>query len=125
MRYSKTAAAIAIISMAMILTGCVSTSDPYTLTAPVSASVSFPAAGDYEILGRVTYVSVPGDASYEKLLDMAKAMYPGTTDVVNVTVDASTTYVDVKDFWNGVSSTRAIDATYTMRGIAIHIKGAE
>ena len=89
--------------------------------------MSFPASGDYEIPGRVKYVSEPGDASYEKLLETAKAIYPKTTDVVNITVDGAETYRDVTTKSIGGSSTYTehIGSTYTMEGIAIHIFNAE
>ena len=93
----------------------------------VSFLFRFPASGDYEILGRVTYVSVPGDASYEKLLETAKTLYPETTDVVNITVDGAETYRDIttSSISGSSSYTEHVGSTYTMNGIAIHIFGAE
>lgn len=123
----KTVIVLFIVLIVVVLAGCTSTGDPYTLTRPISASVSFPASGDYEILGRVTYVSVPGDASYEKLLETAKTLYPETTDVVNITVDGAETYRDIttSSISGSSSYTEHVGSTYTMNGIAIHIFGAE
>ena len=123
----RTAIAILIALIVLVLASCTSAGEPYTLTRPISASVSFPASGDYEILGRVKYVSEPGEASYAKLLETAKAIYPKTTDVVNITVDGAETYRDVTTKSIGGSSTYTehIGSTYTMEGIAIHIFNAE
>lgn len=75
---------------------------------PYAASVSYPADGDYEILGRVNYEGVVGEASYQKLLDSAKKQYPGTDDVVNIIVDAKRT-----------SYLITYQDSFTMSGIAI------
>ena len=76
--------------------------------APYAASVSYPAQGDYKILGRVNYNGLVGTASYQKLLDTAKKQYPETDDVVNIIVDAKRTNYII-----------AIQDSYTMSGIAI------
>ena len=55
---------------------------------PFSASVSFPAEKDYEILGRVHYSGFAGHATYHKLLEEAKRQFPETDDVVNIIVDS-------------------------------------
>lgn len=75
---------------------------------PYAASVSYPAQGDYEILGRVNYEGVVGQASYQKLLEVAKKQYPNTDDVVNIIVDAKRTNYLI-----------TYQDSFTMSGIAI------
>lgn len=91
--------------LVIVLTSC-STFQPYDV------SVSFPADGKYEVLGRVDYEGSMGIAGYGKLFEVAKTKYPGTDDVVNIIVDSKMVS------FGGLILSR----TYIMSGIAIKYK---
>lgn len=91
-----------------------------TVVQPYAASVSFPAEGTYQILGRVNYVPSYGSGGYLDFLEYAKTKYPSTDDVVNIIVDSEDTYessLGILGMYG--SSTTLVQSVYTMSGIAI------
>ncbi|MGI6438922.1 MAG: hypothetical protein ACOX0W_01415 [Sphaerochaetaceae bacterium] len=110
---------ILILAALVLLTSCSTTSSYTTRIYPHTASVSFPASGPYEILGRVDYVSTQGLAGFSELLKHAKEIYPTADDVVNILVDTEEVYEQVSSFFLGTSGPILKSAVYTMTGIAI------
>jgi len=95
----------------LVLGGCASA--PVVYTVPFQASVSFPAAGEYEILGRVSLVLPADSAGYGMLLEQARNQFPLADDVVNVLVDRE----DVYD--GNENEPTLLSSTYHMTGLAI------
>lgn len=101
-----------------LVTGC-TTTEERVVVAPFTASVSFPAEGTYEILGRVDFVASKGNAGFAAFLEHAKSVYPLTDDVVNIIVDTESTYEVTKDQMKMTTSSTLISSVYSMSGIAI------
>jgi uncharacterized alpha/beta hydrolase family protein len=99
----------------LILSSCTTTT--LTTKQPFSASVSFPAEGTYQILGRVDFTPSQGSAGYIDFLTYAKTIYPDTDDIVNIIVDSENSY-EVTTNPYGPDS-RLISSSYMMSGIAI------
>jgi len=107
-----------VLTIVLVILGCSTTQ--FSRVYPHSASVSFPAEGPYEILGRVDYVSTQGSAGYAGLLEHAKTIYPTADDVVNIIVDTEDTYEGSSGLFGVMgSSSTLINSVYTMSGIAI------
>ncbi len=79
----KLGLAVMVTMILLSLAGCVST----TTISPYFASMSFPAEGDYEILGLVDYTGQLGNAGYIEFLKVAQRKFPETDAVVNIMVD--------------------------------------
>jgi hypothetical protein len=82
---------MALVLVVLLFTGCV-TSQIITAKNPLSASVSFPAAGTYKVLGRVEYTTSEDTGGYLDFLTYAKSVYPKADDLVNILVDTEDTY---------------------------------
>jgi len=104
-----------LVIFALVLSSCTTTTR--TTKQPFSASVSFPAEGTYQILGRVDFAPSQGSAGYLDFLTYAKTIYPNTDDVVNIIVDSENSY-EVSTNPYGPSS-RLVSSSYMMSGIAI------
>lgn len=114
---------IVLMSMAVALvlfTSCETTTIRQSTRLPYAASVSFPAAGTYRVLGRVDYRSTIGDSGYLSFLEHAKTIYPETDDVVNILVDSERIVErTIPGALSFAPVTESSSATYTMTGIAI------
>lgn len=106
---------MALVLVASMFVGCTVTQ--VVIKRPFSASVSFPAAGTYKVLGRVDYVPSQTTAGYIDFLSYAKTVHPGTDDVVNILVDTEETYETNPMMPAGLGN--LVSADYVMSGIAI------
>lgn len=104
------------LTILLVFTTSCSTTET-TVIQPYAASVSFPAEGSYQILGRVTYVPSHGSGGYLDFLEFAKTKFPSTDDVVNIIVDSEDTYVNSVGMYGATNS--LTKSVYTMSGIAI------
>ncbi|MBJ2356879.1 MAG: hypothetical protein PHR69_08005 [Sphaerochaeta sp.] len=104
-----------LVLFALVLSSCTSTT--ISTKQPFSASVSFPAEGTYQILGRVDFTPSQGSAGYIDFLTYAKTIYPDTDDIVNIIVDSENTYELTASLYG--SESRLVSSSYMMSGIAI------
>ena len=104
-----------LVLFALVLSSCTSTT--ISTKQPFSASVSFPAEGTYQILGRVDFTPSQGSAGYIDFLTYAKTIYPDTDDIVNIIVDSENSYEMTASPYGNDS--RLVSSSYMMSGIAI------
>jgi len=113
---------IAILVVISFTTSCSTTETTSRATMfPYAASVSFPAADTYKVLGRVDYLASVGQSGYLSFLEYAKSVYPSTDDIVNILVDSEQIIekTTISTFFFGSQSTSQTTSTYKMTGIAI------
>ena len=106
---------MALVLVAMMFAGCTVTQ--VVVKRPFSASVSYPAAGTYKVLGRVDFMPSQTTAGYIDFLTYAKTIHPDTDDVVNIIVDTEETYESNPMMPTSLGN--LVSADFIMSGIAI------